>query len=111
MLTAAGRAEEARDRLNAALRFAEETGVHFYDAQLLRFRAHTQRDGDARAADIHAAIEVARRQGAVIFELEAAADDVEHRGELANPALMEAVSRFPADSTWPGLERARALLL
>jgi class 3 adenylate cyclase/tetratricopeptide (TPR) repeat protein len=110
LLSAAGRNEEARDRLDAALRFAEDTGVHFYDAQLLRLRAQTQHDKDAREADIRAAIELARRQGAVVFELDAAADDVEHRGPVARPTLMEAMAHFPVGSTWPKLARAHSLL-
>ncbi len=110
LLSAAGRNDKARDRLNAALRFAEDTGVHFYDAQLLRLRAHTQHEQDAREADIRAAIKLARRQGAVVFELDAAADDVEHRGPVAHPTLMDAMAHFPVGSTWPKLARAHALL-
>ena len=110
LLTAAGRTGEAQEQLNKTLRFADETGVHYYDAQLLRLRAQTQEDGDQRGADIAAAIELARRQGAAVFELQAAADDVEQRGRLAHPVLVEAMAHFPPDSTWPGLARAHALL-
>ena len=38
--------------------------MHFYDAELLRLRAHTHTDPDARQADIAAALDLARRQGA-----------------------------------------------
>ena len=41
LLIAAGQPEKARERLEMALGHAEETGMHFYDAELLRVRAHT----------------------------------------------------------------------
>ena len=67
----------------------------FYDAELLRLRAHTHTDPDARRADIAAALELARRQGATLFELRAALDDFELRGEPARAALADAASRIP----------------
>jgi hypothetical protein len=65
---------------------------------------------EARHADLRAAIELAQAQGAHVFELRAAADDFELVGERARDALTDALSRFPAEQTWPGLARARALL-
>ena len=59
----------------------------FYDAELLRLRAHTHTDPDARRADLGAALALARRQGATLFELRAALDDFELRGEPARAAL------------------------
>ena len=82
----------------------------FYDAELLRLRAHTHTDPDARRADIAAALELARRQGATLFELRAALDDFELRGEPARAALADAASRIPTDSALPELARARASL-
>ena len=41
----------------------------FYDAELLRLRAHTHADPDARQA---AALDLARSRGATLFELRAA---------------------------------------
>jgi hypothetical protein len=46
----------------------------------------------------------------VVFEVDAAADDVEHRGPIARPTLMEAMAQFPVGSTWPKLARAHSLL-
>ena len=43
---------------------AADTGVRFYDAELLRARALTHTDSRARAAGLAAARELARRQGA-----------------------------------------------
>jgi hypothetical protein len=63
-LTAAGQPAQARARLDTALQLAEDIGMCFYDAELLRLRAHTHTDPDARHADITAARALARRQGA-----------------------------------------------
>jgi len=84
--------------------------MHFYDAELLRIRAHTHDDADRRGDGLRAAVELARRQHATIFELRAAADDFELRGEPARQELRDSVRRFPENSTWPDLSRARALL-
>jgi class 3 adenylate cyclase/tetratricopeptide (TPR) repeat protein len=110
LLAAVGRTEEARGRLDAALELAEDTSVHFYDAELLRLRAHSESDSEARHAGLRAAIELARRQGATAFELRSALNDFELIGEPARSSVADAISRFPAHSTWPELARARALL-
>ena len=62
----------------------------------------------ARAGDIAAALELARRQGATLFELRAALDDFELRGEPARAALVDAASRMPTDSAFPELARVEA---
>jgi hypothetical protein len=56
------------------------------------------------------ALELARRQGATIFELRAAVDDFHLRGEPPRAALVDAASRIPTDSRAPELARARAAL-
>lgn len=76
----------------------------------MRVRAQTHTEADARAADIAAAIELARRQDAPLFELRAAIDGFELRGEIARTALADAADRLPTDSVLPELLRARALL-
>jgi hypothetical protein len=81
----------------------------FYDAELLRLRAHTHTDPDARRAAIGAA-PLACRQGATLFELRSALDDFELRGQPARAALVDAASRIPTISAWPELARAEALL-
>ena len=110
LLIAAGQTEQARERFDTALRLAQDTGMCFYDAELLRLRAHTHTDLDARQADISAALALARRQGATLFELRAALDDFELRGQPAPAALADAASRIPADNAWPELARAQAAL-
>ncbi len=110
LLIAAGQPEQARDRLNTELQLAEDTGMCDYDAELLRLRAHTHTDPDARRADLAAAIALARQQGAPLYELRAALDDFELRGQTVRAALVDVVDRVPADSPLPELARARALL-
>jgi class 3 adenylate cyclase/tetratricopeptide (TPR) repeat protein len=110
VLLAAGRKDAARERVDLALKMADETDWHIYDAELLRLRAHTLHDQDARHACLRAAIERAQKQSALVFELRAAADDFELVGEPARATLIDVIGRFPADQTWPELGRARALL-
>ena len=110
LLIAAGQPERARARVDTALQLAQDTGMHYYDAELLRLRAQTHTDPEARRADLGAALDVARRQGATLFELRAALDDFQLRGQPARAAVVDAVSRLPADSEFPSLARARAAL-
>ena len=107
LLLAAGQPKQARDRLDTALALARDTGMCFYDAELLRLRAQTHTDPDARRADLGAALDLARRQGATLFELRAALEDFELRGEPARGELIDVVSRMPDTSAGPELERAR----
>jgi hypothetical protein len=110
-LIAAGRCDEARERIDLALQMARDTDWHIYDAELLRLRAHTTRESEARRADLRAAKQRAREQSAAVFELRAAADDFELFGdEAARAELTEVLGRFPAEQTWPALSRARALV-
>ena len=69
LLIAAGQPEAARERLDIGLALAQDTGMRFYDAELLRLRAQTQDDPDTRQADITAAVELARRQGAAVIRI------------------------------------------
>jgi class 3 adenylate cyclase len=110
LLTAAGSQNAARDRVDSALKSADETWLHFYDAELLRVRAHTSDDPGVRHAGLCEAAALARKQGAAVFELRAAADDFELVGETARATLTEAVGRFSPEQSWPELARARALL-
>jgi hypothetical protein len=110
LLIAADQPEAARERLDTGLSLAQDTGMCFYDAELLRLRAQTHDDPAARQADINAALELARRQGATVFELRAALDDFELRGEPAAAAIAQAAKRIPANCAWPELVRAKAAL-
>jgi hypothetical protein len=110
LLTAAGECDAARQRVKIALDLATDTGMHFYDAELLRWRAHSTADPAQRHADLAAALDLARIQDARLFELRSAVDLFEPDGGTARPALAQAVARFPADAAWPELVRARTLL-
>ena len=110
LLTAAGQTDDARARLQTALDLADDTGMHFYDAELLRLRAHTTDDPAQRHADLVAAIDLARDQDAWLFELRSAIDDFGSGGESARDALTVAVGRFPAEAPWPDIAYARTLL-
>jgi class 3 adenylate cyclase/tetratricopeptide (TPR) repeat protein len=110
LLIVAKQPDQARARLDGALQFTADTGVRFYDSELLRARACTQSDAKARADDLAAAREVARRQGAWLFELRASLDDFDGRGEPARQHLVDAVEKLPKDSPLPELARARAAL-
>jgi hypothetical protein len=110
LLIAAGQPEAARERLDTGLALARDSGMRFYDAELLRLRAHTHTDASACHADLDAALELARRQGARLFELRAGLDDFDLRGQPARDALIDAVSRMPTTSGWPEVSRAQVAL-
>jgi hypothetical protein len=82
----------------------------FYDAELLRLRAHTHDDLAARQSEINHALELARRQTATLFELRAALDAFEVRGRAAASAVVDAANRIPANAAWPEIFRARAVV-
>ncbi len=110
LLTVAGRPEDGRVRLETALRFAEDSGVRFYEAELLRALAHTYNDPGVRGEFLGRAREVAIRQGATLFELRASLDDFALRAEVALAHVADAVAKFPVSSPSPELARARLIL-
>ena len=110
LLLAAGRRVQAHDRIQSALALAEQTGMHFHDAELLRLRAHTRDNREDRLADLTASVELAGRQGALTYELRSALDIFELTDGANRDALAGIAERFPGDSTWPLLARVRALI-
>jgi tetratricopeptide (TPR) repeat protein len=111
LLIAAGALDEARECLDISLKMGQDTWIQFYDAELLRLRAHTLNNAEERHRHFRDAIQLAQRQGAHIFELRSAADDFVLVGEPARTALLEASGRIAADQTWPELARTQALLV
>jgi tetratricopeptide (TPR) repeat protein len=109
LLIAAGQPEKARERLEMALRHAEETGMHFHDAELLRLRADTLTGPQERHKALAAALALARHQGAILFELRCLLD-VFDLGELNKSELADVIHRFPGDGRWPEYERAQRIL-
>ena len=103
LLIAAGQPEKARERLEMALRHAEETGMHFHDAELMRLRAYTFTDRQRRREALDAALEFGRHQGATLFELRCLLDYFELVGDGDRSELADAVRRFRGDARWPEL--------
>jgi class 3 adenylate cyclase/tetratricopeptide (TPR) repeat protein len=110
LLIAAGQPDKARERLEMALGHAEETGMHFYDAELLRVRAHTFTDPQERRSALAAALEFARRQGAILFELRCLVDFFDLTGGGDRSELADVVGRFGGDDRWPEFTRAQGIL-
>jgi class 3 adenylate cyclase/tetratricopeptide (TPR) repeat protein len=110
LLIAAGQPEKARERLELALRHAEETGMRFHDAELMRVRAHTFTEPDARRAALAAALECARRQGATLFELRCLLDSFDLVGDVDRSELADTVRRFAGDARWAEFARAQEIL-
>ena len=109
LLTAAGQPEQARERLDMALAHAEETGMRFHDAELMRVRAHTFTDPRERRSALDAAREFARHQGAALFELRCILDAFDF-GDGSQSELADAIHRFPGDARWPERSRAQRIL-
>jgi class 3 adenylate cyclase/tetratricopeptide (TPR) repeat protein len=108
LLVAAGQPERAQERLEMALRHAEEKGMHFYDAELMRVRAHTFTDSQERRDALAAALELARHQGATLFELRCLLDLFDL--DQDSSGLADVVRRLPGDARWPELARAQRIL-
>ncbi|ORA51394.1 cyclase [Mycolicibacterium chubuense] len=110
VLTAGGRREDARVRLDRALALGSDIGMRFYEAELLRLRAHTHTDLDSGRADLAAALDIARDQRAHLYELRSALDDFALRGEPARGALSAVNGRFAIDNPLPERTRCLAVL-
>ena len=110
LLIAAGQPEKARKRLDMALRHAQETGMRFHDAELMRVRAHTFAEPQERRNALAAALEFARHQGATLFELRCLLDYFDLLGYGDRSELADAVRRFPCDARWPEFARAQKIL-
>jgi class 3 adenylate cyclase/tetratricopeptide (TPR) repeat protein len=109
-LCAVGRPADARARIDAGLRLAEETGMHYYDAELRRLRAVTHEDPAVRLADLESALSTAQDQKATVFALRAALDLFEMQGDSARPQLEAAFRELPKEAGWPEQARATAAL-
>ncbi|HWS94703.1 MAG TPA: adenylyl cyclase, partial [Mycobacterium sp.] len=109
LLIAAGQPDKARERLEMALQHAEETGMHFHDAELMRLRAHTLTEHQSRHKALVDALEFARHQGATLFELRCLLDAFD-LGDGNRSELADIVHRFPGDARWPEFARAQRIL-
>jgi len=108
--TAGGFVTSCCARSQSALQKADDNDEHFYDAELLRIRAHTHVDPDTQAAGFAAVAGWPARQGAALFELRATLDDFELRGQPVRAAFVAAVSRMHTDGAVPEVALARDAL-
>jgi class 3 adenylate cyclase/tetratricopeptide (TPR) repeat protein len=103
---AAGDSDGAAARYDETLEFARSTGIHFYDAEVLRLRAELLPADEAPAA-LRAALDLARAQGAAPFELRIA-HDLLASGEADGLTLVaHAAARFAPDAHYSELDDAR----
>jgi hypothetical protein len=106
-----GQPTEALAGFRAAGALAEETGVRFYEAERLRLLARALPPGDESQALLRQAWELARRQGASLFELRAALDLARLADDPGSPArLAAAMARFPPGAGYPELNEAQVVL-
>ena len=110
LLIAAGEPDQARTRLDMSLRHAEETGMHFEDAELMRLRAHTFAERPQRRAALDDALTLARKQAATLFELRCLLDYFDLDADGSRAELAAVVDRIPEGACWPELARAERIL-
>jgi class 3 adenylate cyclase/tetratricopeptide (TPR) repeat protein len=110
LLARSGDVEGARARIEQSFESADATGVHFYDAETHRVAAHLHTDRAAIERGLRTALDVARKQGALPFELRIAWDIYELVGGEARADLEDVVSRFVPGAAYPELDAVRARL-
>ena len=106
---ASGDTEGAAARYEETLEIARATGIHFYDAEVMRLQSQLLPDAEARA-QLRLASDLARMQHAVPFELRIARELLARGDTDALTFLAAATARFAADAHYPELDEARSLL-
>jgi class 3 adenylate cyclase len=106
----AGNGAAAAEQLDDALVLAQETGVEFCVAETLRARAHLAPQPVEVAARLREALDIARRQGAVVFQLRIARDLFVLEGEPERATVAEALAAFPPGASSPDLDAVRTLV-
>ena len=108
LLAAAGDVEGAQARYDESLALAADTGMRFYDAETMRRIAGLVPNREQAVSELHAALELARAQGARPFELRIALDLHELLGGDADALVEQAMRPFSAGAWTADLEDARA---
>lgn len=110
LICAGGEVEEGLTRLDEAQAIADRTGMHFYDAEILRHRARFgAADDEERASLLRRAVDLAASQHARIFQLRAALDlHAVDSGAIGDVAA--AVGTIDEGVDIPEVTRARELL-
>lgn len=114
----AGNSEEGMTTLTEAIAMAEETGEHYYEAEIFRMQGDfLLRRGDESSAEasLRKAIDVASRQSAKSWELRAAIDlarlwQKQGKRDDAHGMLSEIYGWFSEGFDTPDLREARALI-
>jgi hypothetical protein len=108
---ALGQPDHALAGFQAAGTLVAETGVRFYEAERLRLLARALPPGVEAQVLIRQAWELAREQGALLFELRAALDLARLIEDPETPSrLAAAIARFPPGAGYPELNDAQAVL-
>jgi hypothetical protein len=110
LLLAANQPDSALERLDMSLQHANETGMHFLDAELMRLRAHALAEPQAQRTALAEALAFARKQGATLFELRCLLDYFDLLGEVDRVELADTLDRFPGDARWSERGRAEQIL-
>ncbi len=115
----AGKPEAALGHIEAAHRHADTYGEHYLSAEIHRLHAEVLQIQGAPASEIeghlHAALNIARQQGARLYELRAATSlarlwHAQGRGAEANALLGPLYASFTEGFDLPDLVEARILL-
>ena len=85
LFAAAGDRDQARQHYDDALALADQTGMHFYDAETNRRIAQLESEPDAQIAGLRKALEIARSQGARPFELRISRELHERERHVTTP--------------------------
>jgi DNA-binding SARP family transcriptional activator len=92
-----GALQEGLAAANEALGLSEDTGQVFFQSELYRVRAEllaAQGDGEEALTSVERALEVARQQGALAFELRAATTAARIQAGLTGPGRDEALENL-----------------
>jgi predicted ATPase len=107
-----GQVDEAAACLEGAINLMDANGDTYFAAELHRLTGRClAASGEEPSALKHlrTALEVAKSQGAKLFELRAALALAEHNRREGCVPLTEALSAFPEPEPWPDVQAARAL--
>jgi tetratricopeptide (TPR) repeat protein len=85
LFAAAGDRDQARQHYDDALALADQTGMHFYDAETNRRIAQLESEPDAQIAGLRKALEIARSQGARPFEMRLSRELDERERHVTTP--------------------------
>ncbi|MGI9053153.1 MAG: ATP-binding protein [Ilumatobacteraceae bacterium] len=106
-----GELDQAGRHLDDAIALADETGAHFYDAEIQRVRALLDPDPSTAAATLEDAFGIARVQGASTFQLRIAHDLYRLDAARGGPLVDEAIGAVANGATCPEIEQMRALVV